>query len=389
VSNAQTQSNIATANYEAQLNRVNQNTPFGSSIWNGTGPGATQTVTLNPLAQQDLTNQLQQDVNLSNLGFGLTNQAGSSLAQPLNTSGLPALSGGPGSTGQVQGSLDYSHAPTVPTDFNSAVNQAQNAVYNQATSRLDPQWSQAQEGLNAQLANQGVNPGSQAYQTAQDNFQRQKTDAYNQANYSAVSAGDALQNQLYNQALAGRQEGVNEANTQGNFANAAQEQQYAQALQNAQFGNQARAQGLTEDTTLRSLPLNELNALRSQSQVQTPQFSQVPQTQVQPTNVSGNIWQAYNAQTANANNFMNGLFGIGGALLSTPAAGAAIFSDLRLKKNLKRIGTALSGIGIYEFEYLWSKARHIGLVAQDVLKVRPEAVKVQAGYLTVDYGMVG
>lgn len=315
VSNAQTQSNEQTANYEAQLNRVNQYTPLGSSTWNGTGPGASQTITLTPQAQADLNNQLQQDQALSGLGFNLTDRAGQSLQGQVDASNLPSLSGGPGLLGHVQTGLDYSGAPQVPTDFNAATKQAQDAVYNQATSRLDPQWQQAQEQLDSKLANQGVTQGSQAYQTAEDNFQRQKTDAYNQANYSAVGAGNALEGQLYGQALAGRQEGVNEANTQGQFANDAQAQQYAQALQNAQFGNQARSQGLTEQTQLQMLPLNELNALRSQSQVQMPTFGQVPQSQVQPTNVSGNVWNAYNAQTANANNFMNGLFGLGSSAL--------------------------------------------------------------------------
>jgi hypothetical protein len=315
VSNAQTQSNEATANYEAQLNRVNQVTPLGTSTWNGTGPGATQTISLTPQAQQDLTNQLNQDVALSGLGGRLTDAAGTSLQGQINTNGLPALSGGPGLLGNIQTGLNYSNLPQVPTDFNQATQQAQNAVYNQATSRLDPQWQQQQEQLDSSLANQGITQGSQAYQTAQDNFQRAKTDAYNQANYSAIGAGNALEGQLYGQALAGRQEGANEANTQGSFTNTAQQQQYDQALQNAAFGNQARSQGLTEQTNLQELPLNELNALRSQSQVQMPTFSQVPTSQVAPTNVSGNVWNAYNAQVANSNNFMNGLFGLGSSAL--------------------------------------------------------------------------
>lgn len=316
VSAAQTQSNQQTAAYEASLNRVNQVTPLGSSTWNGTGPGATQTVTLDPLAQQDLTNQLHQDVALSGLGDNLTSQAGNSLQGRIDTSGLPQLSGG-ASAGPVQTGLNYSGAPQVSSDFGALTRQAQDAVYNQARSRLDPQFQNAQSDLDSKLANQGVVQGSEAYNRAQDEFSRQKNDAYNQANYSAVGAGNALQNQLYGQSLAGRQQAVGEANTQGSFANDAQAQAYAQALQNAQFGNQARSQGLTEQTNLQMLPLNELNALRSQSQVQMPQFGQVPQTGVTPTNVSGNVWNAYNSQVANSNNFMNGLFGIGSALAGT------------------------------------------------------------------------
>lgn len=366
-------------------------TPLGSSTWNGTGPGATQTVTLNPLAQQDLTNQMHQDVALSGLGDNLTTQAGNSLQGQINTSGLPALSGGPSGTGQIQSGLNYSNAPQVNTDFNSATQQAQNAVYNQATSRLDPQWQNNQNDLDAKLANQGVVQGSEAYNRAEDQLSRDKNDAYNQANFSAVGAGDALQNQLFGQSLGARQQATGEANAQGAFANDAQAQQYAQALQGAAFGNQARSQGLQEQTNLQMLPLNELNALRSQSQVQMPQFNPVPQSTVQPTNVSGNIWQGYNAQVANSNNFMNGLFGVAGAVASNPAVGAAIFSDRRLKRNLKRIGvTPRDKLPLYEFNYRHGlQGRFVGVLAQHVLKVKPEAVvRHPSGYLMVNYGMI-
>jgi hypothetical protein len=380
VSAAQTQSNEQTAQFEAALNRVNQVTPLGSSIWNGTGPGSTQTVTLTPQAQQNLDNQLRQDAALSGLGFNLTDQAGHSLQGQIDQSHLPALSGGPGQTGQVQTNLNYSNAPAVSTDFNNLTRQAQDAVYNQAASRLDPQFANAQHDLDAKLANQGVVQGSEAYQRAQDEFSRQKNDAYNQANYSAIGAGDALQNQLFGQSLAARNQATTEANAQGAFANDAQAQQYAQALQNANFGNQARAQGLGEQTQLQMLPLNELNALRSQSQVQMPTFGQVPQSQVQPTNVSGNIWNAYNAQVANSNNFMNGLFGLGGALaggIGNAGGVAAFFSDKRLKRNLKRIGRR-HGLPLYEFSYRGLKGRFVGILAQHLAKVRPDAVSRHA-----------
>lgn len=384
VSAAQTQSNKDTANYEASLNRVNQVTPFGSSTWNGTGPGATQTVSLTPEAQQNLDNQLKQDSQLSQLGFGLADRAGSTLQGQVDTSRLPGLSGGPGLYGNIQSGLDLSGAPKVSSDFGALTKQAQDAVYNQATSRLDPQFKNAQNDLDAKLANQGVVQGSEAWQRAQDELGRNRNDAYNQAQYSAIGAGNALQNQLYGQSLAGRQQAVGEAQAQGAFANDAQAQQYAQALQSANFGNQARAQGLQEQTQLQMLPLNELNALRSQSQVQTPTFSQVPQTSVQPTNVSSNVWQGYNAQAANYNNMMNGLFSLAGA-------GITAASDRRLKRRVKRIGTTVRDrLPIYEFSYIGSLLRNVGVMAQDVLRVRPEAiVQHPSGYMLVNYGMIG
>ena len=71
----------------------------------------------------------------------------------------------------------------------------------------------------------------------------------------------------------------------------------------------------------------------------------------------------------------------------TPGLGK-IFSDIRLKKNIQRIGTRSDGLGVYEFEYTWGGGRQIGLMAQEVLGIYPDAVGQSGGYLTVDYSKV-
>lgn len=71
----------------------------------------------------------------------------------------------------------------------------------------------------------------------------------------------------------------------------------------------------------------------------------------------------------------------------TPGLGN-IFSDIRLKKNIQRIGTRSDGLGVYEFEYTWGGGRQIGLMAQEVLGIYPDAVGQSGGYLTVDYSKV-
>jgi len=66
-------------------------------------------------------------------------------------------------------------------------------------------------------------------------------------------------------------------------------------------------------------------------------------------------------------------------------AGMMMMSDVRLKRNIVRIGTHPIGVGIYEYDI---GARHeVGVIAQEVLKVRPDLVHEHAtGYLMVDYG---
>jgi hypothetical protein len=64
-------------------------------------------------------------------------------------------------------------------------------------------------------------------------------------------------------------------------------------------------------------------------------------------------------------------------------------SDRRLKRNIVRVGTHALGIGLYEFSYIGSTARHTGVMAQDVLTVRPQAVITGPdGFYRVDYGAI-
>lgn len=76
-----------------------------------------------------------------------------------------------------------------------------------------------------------------------------------------------------------------------------------------------------------------------------------------------------------------------GAKVGTPGFGN-IFSDIRLKKDITRVGTRSDGLGVYEFEYVWGGGRQVGLMAQEVLDVYPDAVGESGGYLTVDYSKV-
>ena len=71
-----------------------------------------------------------------------------------------------------------------------------------------------------------------------------------------------------------------------------------------------------------------------------------------------------------------------------PAAAASMFSDRRLKKNIKQVGTRADGLGVYEFDYIWGGGRQVGLMAQEVQGVYPDAVMEIDGFLAVDYSKV-
>ena len=68
--------------------------------------------------------------------------------------------------------------------------------------------------------------------------------------------------------------------------------------------------------------------------------------------------------------------------------GAAAISDERLKSNIERVGTHPLGIGIYEYDI--GDTREIGVMAQELLEVMPEAVMLMpSGYYAVYYEMIG
>jgi hypothetical protein len=67
-----------------------------------------------------------------------------------------------------------------------------------------------------------------------------------------------------------------------------------------------------------------------------------------------------------------------------------VVSDARLKRDIAVVGRLDNGIGLYRFRYLWSDAEYVGVLAQEVAKVRPDALlRGTDGYLRVDYARLG
>ena len=94
----------------------------------------------------------------------------------------------------------------------------------------------------------------------------------------------------------------------------------------------------------------------------------------------------YNAQMASNAQLRGAVIGAGGAL---GGAGIVASSDRRLKKNIKRIGTHVLGIGLYTWDYLWGQP-FSGVMADEVEQVMPEAVVMHpSGFKMVNYSMLG
>jgi hypothetical protein len=448
--------NTKAATTQAELDRINQNTPQGSSTYNITGtnpdgtPQYTQNTTYSPAEQQkyDLNNQVA--TSLDQLANQNVSRVQQTQATPFNYDGIQpqvssvtpgALATGPTGAnpvqttiaqGPIQNSVDYSNLTALPGtgDFSADASRVANSVYNQAASRLNPQWQQNDANLTSKLAAQGIDANSQAGQRAALNESNAKNDAYNQANYSAQQAGATEQSRIFGLALQARQQGQNEADTSGTFANAAQNQGFTQASQiadlfnqaqqqqfaqgtsaaafqntnqatqfqqggaNAALANQARQEGISEATYLRNLPLNEVaSLLGTGSPVQNPTFSSTPQVGVAAPDYSGIVQNNYNQAVSQYNTqqqaqaqMLGSIFGaagtIGSAFIPKP-------SDVRLKYDIRQIGELVNGIKTYAFKYIGETIQRFGVMAQDVLGIRPEAVSFTSdGYMAVSYGRI-
>jgi hypothetical protein len=76
--------------------------------------------------------------------------------------------------------------------------------------------------------------------------------------------------------------------------------------------------------------------------------------------------------------------------LPMTTGGTILDSDRRLKTDIVRVGLLRAGIPLYRFRYFWSDEVHVGVMAQDVLAVVPEAVITGAsGFMQVDYTRLG
>lgn len=200
--------------------------------------------------------------------------------------------------------------------------------------RLDPALAQQDEALRTRLANQGIKAGSAAYDREMTNQNQSRNDAYNQL------------------LLTGRQQAFSEA----------------QATRNQ--------------------PINEITALLSGGQVSQPNFMGANMPTIPTTDTAGIINQdyqnrlgAYNTQMSQRQGLLGGLFGLGSA--------AIMASDRRVKKDVKPVGE-LMGERIYSYRYKGKfddGKHHIGVMAQNVEKHRPDAVMTgDDGVKRVHYG---
>jgi hypothetical protein len=166
-----------------------------------------------------------------------------------------------------------------PADYS---NQAtENRLVDLGSRRLDPRFQQEENALRQRLANQGLDPTSEAFASQFKQFGENKNDAYNQLYLQG-------RGQAFNEAVTGRQQQVGE---------------------------------------LQSLAAPGLNY---GSSVVNPNPVAVPQVGVQNTDIAAlqmanqqGLMQNYQAKQQQQQAMLGGLASIGGSILSAPMTGGA------------------------------------------------------------------
>lgn len=446
---AQGKANDSSARLSATLSRYDQVTPYGTTRWsqdpNNTDKW-TSSFELDPqlkamLGQyQNAASQPLQTVNTtglqnvatghdyrvnadSNYDFGANSASIGQSSQLAGQAGNLASKQMSQLGGVLSKQLDYSGAPAMPTADEATRKAVEDAYYQRQTSRLDPQYGQAEADLRTRLANEGLTPGSEAYNREIEQFGRAKNDAYAGARNDATTNSTSELAKLFGMGLSARQQGVAEANylrdqplkeaqalaglrsgyasdldralsTQAQLRSTAS----ASAANALNMDSSLRANGLNErmllnnqQTQQRNQLLNELMALTTGSQIQGGGAGQID---VAAAPIAQSIYNTYQGQLqAAANkNQANTAMWTGLGQMASSAAMAYAASDLRTKQNVVRIGDHSPGIGIYSFEYKpefadeWGHGRKLGVLAHEVEKVKPEAVATHPdGYKMVDY----
>lgn len=202
------------------------------------------------------------------------------------------------------------------------------------------------------------------------------TDLYNKINGPGMQREqDANRSRLSNMGLSlGSEAYNNEMNRVGDNQNHARDQ----------FMLDSYGQDFATQKALRDQPLNEINALMSGSQISPFSWANPSMPRIPTTDNAGIIgnYDQQRMQAAQANGAsLGGLFSGIGSLFS--------LSDKRVKKDVKKVGTAKNGLGIYSYRYIDEGSDapiRIGLMAQEVEKKKPEAVATGAdGLKRVNY----
>jgi hypothetical protein len=280
------------ARTDAEFNRINQITPYGSLTFSGPNRNIA-TLELTPQMRGLLDQQLQSDSQLLASALerqGLLNNNPIDLSQfgpiqseidlsninfappsfptlpDLTAPDMQRLGGAPifqnaipnfDVQRNVDVGLDVSGLPEIPSNIEQFRGDVEKAVFDRGRALLDPVLADQQRALQNALANKGLPTSGEAFDRDMNRFMDARNRAFTDlANQAVVTGGNAAQQQLGN-ILAARGAGFGEQVTGANlnlaggqFANQAAGQLFGQGLASGQFANQAARDQLAAEQAI-------------------------------------------------------------------------------------------------------------------------------------------
>jgi hypothetical protein len=393
----------------AANNRINQVTPYGNSTYvqTGTDQYGNPTYTMNTTAAPFVQNAINAQ------GGQLAATYGTPFQSPtFNSAGdMPKMNYYGSRLNQQQFDPAKQLLALPKFDVNTQIDQSKLPSYGinpgetyeaAIMRRLDPALQRQSQSSDAQLANQGIVPGTKAYETAKMLLAQQQNDARTSAIVGGMDTGLRANQQAFGQGA--QQIGLNLAGQEQSFTQplrtnvqnmSANELAYNQQLQNQTLGMNAQQQAFVQEMSKYLLPAQVAGMLKNLSTPTYAPTNTIPGVDYMGAMGLTNQSQQANANATNAQNnaMIQGLFSMGGAALGAPKG---TFSDIRMKENIKSVGTLPNGLNIYEFDYklefkdIAGHGKQIGVMAQEVEKVIPYAViEANNGYKMVNYSMLG
>jgi outer membrane immunogenic protein len=141
---------------------------------------------------------------------------------------------------------------------------------------------------------------------------------------------------------------------------------------------------LASSTTLGGITIGQTASARAAFQVITVGLNwRFSATDTAPQGLTSKLWEGMY--------FGGHAGGAWGNMTKANYSSSILKSDVRLKRDITLVGRRDDGLGLYRYRYLWSDTVYVGVMAQEVALIHPEAVVrgVLDNYLRVDYGRLG
>lgn len=269
----QSGANTDAALLQAQLNRVDTTTPFGSQkfgrVADPSAPGGyryTQDISFSPTQQKLYDAETSNQIASQGIAGNMQGRVADSVANPLDLS----------SAGAAEKAMSGDA-------FSQDRDKVTSALFDRLTRLRKPQMDRDRSALDVQLRNQGLMPGTEAY----DNGMKSMLDSQN------TEMSDAADRAL----LAGGTE---------------QSRLQADSRANAGLNNQVRSQAVQETLLKRQQPLAEFNSFRTGNTPTLPTFQPFGMGSVSPVNTTAAAQtqyqsqaDAYNAKIAQMQSLLN------------------------------------------------------------------------------------